>query len=135
MTLADRLAAAARRLDGVSEHPSQFTPMRAWWIDGREFAHVRTGTVTVRLTRPEISKHRHLLRSDPRITLNRADWVDVRLRRAGDVPLALRLMRLAADANRRRAGELAAVTPDDRALARRRRLHAGKSHDLDAPAR
>ena len=130
-SLAERFGAAARRLPGVSEHPSQFAPVRAWWIDGREFAHLREGTLSVRLTRREIAVTRHRLVAEPRVTLNRSEWVDVRLRVATDLPLAREIFRAAAEANRRRPGETKRLTPDDRSLARRRRLHGASTEELE----
>ena len=130
-SLADLLAAVARRLPGISEHPSQFGPMRAWWIDGREFAHLSRGTLSIRLTRRVIAERRGALRADPHVTLNRTDWVDVGLRRSGDLERATELFRLAAGANRRAPDEPRLATPDDRGLTRRRRLHAAATHDLE----
>jgi hypothetical protein len=120
----------ASSMRGVSRHPSQFAPNEALWIDGREFAHDHADGVEVRLTRPDISKRRVALRSDPRVELTRGDWIMVHVRRSKDVVLATTLMRAAAAANRRKTHERPRPTPDDAGLIRRRRLHSGKTSDL-----
>lgn len=126
-----RLLEALRSIPGASEHPSQFAPRAAWWIDGREFAHFEEGTLELRLTRREISRRRDVLKADPRIELRGGDWLRISLR--SDAGLAVDLIAAAAEANRRRPGERPRPTPDDRSLARRRRLHGSGARDLEAP--
>lgn len=122
------VVAALRAIPGVAEHPSQFAPRPAWWIDGREFAHFEGGQIELRLTRAEISRRRAILKADPRVDLRSGDWIRVRL--AGDADLVVELAHLAVEANRRRPGERPRPTPDDRALAQRRRFHGAETDDL-----
>jgi Family of unknown function (DUF5519) len=102
MDLTERLASGLLSLRGVEEGKSTFGPQTAFFVAGREFAHVhRDGEIDLRLTRPLIAGRRDGLEDDSRVSMRRnSDWVTVSFSSAGDVRLALELGRAAYDANR-----------------------------------
>ncbi len=95
----DRLLDGLSRLDGVSCAPSQFSDRPAYWVNGKEIAHVEGDGVSLdlRLTRPGISAQRARLKGDPRVTLRRSggDWLELRVASAEDVAFGLELCALA----------------------------------------
>lgn len=100
----DRLLAKLAALDGVSCAPSQFSDRPAYWVSGKEIAHVEGDGVSLdlRLTRAAISARRARLKADPRVTLRRSggDWLELRMEAAGDVAFGLELCALAVAAHR-----------------------------------
>jgi hypothetical protein len=124
-----RVIEVLRGIPSVSQHPSQFAPRPAWWIDGAEFAHFEGAFLELRLTREEISSRRPALKADPRVELRGGDWIRVRL--TGEAETIADLALAAAEANRRSPGDRPKPTPDDQALARRRRFHGASTNDLD----
>jgi hypothetical protein len=102
MDLTDRFASGLLSLPGVEEGKSRFGPRDAFFVAGREFAHVhRDGEIDLRLTRPFIAERREGLEDDSRVLLRRSsDWLTVRYFSAADVRFALELGRVAYEANR-----------------------------------
>jgi len=115
--------AALEGVGGVEERPSQFAELPAWWVDGREFAHLGAdGWLDLRLTKTGIRERRQWLRADPRSRLRRSgsDWVEVDISGLMDGDVAA-LLRAAAEASRPVALDRA---PDPgRVVARARKLH------------
>lgn len=131
MSLHEALGRAIGAIKGVSAHPSQFGPVPAFWVDGKEFVHFHEeDLLDIRLTRKLISAKRKHLKKDPRVSLRNSDWLTVQIQKADDIPFALEMVKEAAKANRRRRGERPRSMPDDRALARRRALHRADTRDL-----
>lgn len=91
------MLARLRQLPDVEEAPSQFHGEPAFWIDGREFAHLHRadGEIELRLTRKLIGRL-----DDPRIArrTKSSDWVAVPLE---EVELVAELAYAALEANRR----------------------------------
>jgi hypothetical protein len=89
--------ARLRALPHVEEAPSQFHGEPAFWIDGREFAHLhlRHDEVELRLTRGLIGRL-----DDPRVArrTKTSDWVAIPL---AEVELVAELAYAALEANRR----------------------------------
>jgi hypothetical protein len=89
--------ARLRMLPGVEEAPSQFHGEPAFWIDGREFAHLHRARakIELRLTRRLIRglDDRRVARRSPS-----SDWVSVPL---AEVELVSQLAYAALEANRR----------------------------------
>lgn len=131
MSLQKALSRSFSAMQNVSAQPSQFAPVPAFWIDGREFVHFHEeDVVDIRLTRKLISAKRKRLKEDPRVTLRNSDWLTVRIEGEGDILFVLQLAKEAAKANRRKRGERPRTMPDDRALARRRAQHRADTSDL-----
>ncbi len=128
--LEKRVLQAARRIAGVVEHPSQFSPLPALWVDGREVAHVPSGHVDVRLTHDVIRERRSSLREDPRVLQIRRDWVLIRLQHPEDVAFVVELLKRAVVANRRRPGERPKPPPPE-TVRRTRPLHGSTTDDLE----
>lgn len=121
-----RLLRGLRGLEGVEESPSQFSDRPAWWVNGKEIAHLDPeGGLDLRLGREAIRARRAQLKADPRVTLRRsgADWLSVRVAGAADLTFALELCELAAAAHRAPPGRPPAPPPAGPALERRRRWH------------
>jgi hypothetical protein len=102
MHLTDRLASGLLSLPGVEEGKSRFGPRTAFFVAGREFAHVhRDGEIDLRLTRLLISGWRESLEGDSRVSMRQgSDWLTVSYSSAADVRFALELGRAAYEANR-----------------------------------
>ena len=100
----DQLLDGLARLDGVSCAPSQFSDRPAYWVNGKEIAHLEGDGVSLdlRLTRAGISAQRARLKADPRVTLRRSggDWLELRVASPEDVAFGLELCALAAAAHR-----------------------------------
>lgn len=122
MTLEHRLAA----IDGVEVSESMFGHGDAFWVNGKEIAHLESDRVIeVRLTRAVIRDRRPALKADSRIELRRsgADWITIRMQDASDDELVVELVTLAADAHRPPAGVAPKPPPSGPDLERRRRFH------------
>lgn len=129
--LGKRLTVEILKIPGVSENPSQFSPLPAWWVDGKEIAHLHGGElIDIRLTKKEISARRSQLRNDDRVSLGRNDWITFKMLSQEDLSFVLGLMKVAARANRRKPGERSRPMPDDKMLARRRAFHRARTDDL-----
>ena len=102
MDLTERLASGLLSLRGVEEGKSRFGPQTAFFVGGREFAHVHSdGEIDLRLTRPLIAGRRDGLEDDRRVSMGRSsDWLTVSYSSARDVRFALDLGRAAYEANR-----------------------------------
>jgi hypothetical protein len=102
MDLDDRLASGLLSFPGVEEGKSRFGPKSAFFVAGREFAHVhREGEIDLRLTRSVIAARRHELAVDERVAMRRtSDWLTVTYSSTTDVRFALVLGRAAYEANR-----------------------------------
>jgi hypothetical protein len=105
----DRLLDGLAKLDGVSCAPSQFSDRPAYWVNGKEIAHVEganergdSHSLDLRLTRAQISARRARLKADPRVTLRRSggDWLELRVASAEDVAFGLELCALAVEAHK-----------------------------------
>ena len=88
---------------GVVEQPSRYKDDLAYWVDGREIAHLEAEHVLdLRLTRAVISEHRAELKADSRIGLRgSSDWLTVRVAGPEDAAFVSRLIEQAVRANRR----------------------------------
>jgi hypothetical protein len=84
----------------VVERQSRYKDDLAYWVEGREIAHLEAENVLdLRLTKAVISKHRAELKADPRIELRAgSDWVTMRVG-PGDAAFVRRLLRQAVEAN------------------------------------
>jgi hypothetical protein len=102
MDLEDRLASGLLSLPGVEEGKSRFGPESAFFVAGREFAHVhREGEIDLRLTRSVVAARRDELEDDERVAMRRtSDWVTVTYSSRVDVRFVLGLARAACEANR-----------------------------------
>jgi hypothetical protein len=123
------LRRAARTIAGVVPSPSQFSPIPALWVDGREFAHVHGERLEIRLTRPVIRELRGSLGEDDRVTDVRRDWLSFAVRGRADESDAMDLLRTAADANRREPAGTSRISPREAARARRP-LHRAPTDDV-----
>jgi Family of unknown function (DUF5519) len=107
MTLA-RLQEQIAQIEGVVEAKSRFSDRPAWWIEGKEIAHMDSDSVLdIRLTRQVIRARRHDLVKHPEITFRRsgsADWIEIEVTDGGAEHLALELVKQAAAAHS--AGQL-----------------------------
>lgn len=122
----ERLVEQAGAVEGVFEAPSQFGHRRAFWVDGREVAHVEDGGVfEVRLTRGAIRTQRDALEHHPSVRLRggTSDWLEVVVNDSADVEFALRLFEQAVAAHRPEGGGPGRPPPSEPDLKRRRRLH------------
>ena len=124
--LRTRVRAALLALEGVEESPSAFRDAPAFWVNGKEIAHLDADdALDLRLTRKVISARRARLKADPRVTLRRSggDWVEVRFAAEDDLELVAELAALAAAAHRPSSGGPGKPPPTGPALERRRRFH------------
>jgi len=125
--MADTLAAAMCRIDGVIEGDSAFKDGPGFWVNGTEIAHFEgTSAVDLRLTRTEIRARSARLRQDPRVVLraSSSDWLTVEFGTAADEAFVLELAEIAAAAHRPPGGGTAPLLPPTgAALTRRRRFH------------
>lgn len=124
--MADSLAAAMSRIDGVVEGDSAFRDGPGFWVNGTEIAHFESpSAIDLRLTKAEIRAGRPRLRADPRVTLrsSSSDWLTVGFATAADEALVLELAEVAAAAHRPPPGSAPVLPPAGAALARRRRFH------------
>ncbi len=120
----DSLVRSVLRMPAVEEHPSQFGPAPAYWVEGREFLHVDAdGMLDLRLTRALYREHRARLRDDARVATRGGDWIQIAIKTKADAGFALELIGLAAAANRRKPGERARPEPTDKLIAARRAQH------------
>jgi hypothetical protein len=87
----------------VVECPSRYKDDLAFWVDGREIAHLEAANVVdLRLTRSAISRQRAELRADPRVELRTgSDWLTVRVEGPQDADFVTALVRQAVAANRK----------------------------------
>jgi hypothetical protein len=126
MDLMSSLGEAIARLDGVTESESMFKDAPAYWVNGKEIAHLDGGDVVdIRLTRALIRGRRAELRADRRVGLrsSSSDWISVRITDADDVTFAAGLAESAAAAHRAPPGTTPQPAPAGGALARRKRFH------------
>jgi hypothetical protein len=115
LSLEEALVRVVGSIKGASAHPSQFAPVPAFWIDGREFVHLHSESVLdIRLTKRLISAKRKRLKTDQRVTLRNSDWLTVEIEKEDDIPFVLRMVKEAANANRRKRGEKLRAMPDDK---------------------
>ncbi len=124
--MADSVAAALCRIDGVVEGGSAFKDGSGFWVNGKEIAHFEdANAIDLRLTRAEISSRRSALRADPRVRLrtSSSDWLTVEFATAADEALVVHLAEIAAAAHRPRDGSPPLLPPTGAALARRRHFH------------
>jgi hypothetical protein len=127
--VADLVAAVHRRLKavpGVDVGESMFGHGSAYWVNGKEIAHVEgDGDIEVRLTRAVIGERRRALKADDRVRLrpSGADWITVRCASTADVAFVLELVTAAEQAHRPPPGVTAQAPPTGADLARRRRFH------------
>jgi hypothetical protein len=121
----DDLWRALIGIEGVVESPSAFGEKPALWVNGKEIAHEEGSILDIRLTRALIKANGSELRADERVTLrsSSSDWIDVATSEPGAKKLALRLVRMSADAHRAPAGTTPALPPEGHDLERRRRFH------------
>lgn len=113
-------------LPGVDRGGSMFGHRSAYWVNGKEIAHLEApGVIEIRCTREVIRQRRSQLKSDHRVTLRRsgADWLTVRVRTVADLDLVTELVALAEQAHRPAPGQPAKPVPDGEELERRRRFH------------
>jgi hypothetical protein len=114
------------RIEGVMTGDSVFGEGDAYWVSGKQIAHLREpGVFELRLTKPEIVRRRAALRVEERIELRSgaSDWIRVRVPSAKDVELLLELAAVAAAAHRAPAGVAPKLPPTGADLERRRRFH------------
>jgi Family of unknown function (DUF5519) len=126
MGMADTLAAALGRIDGVVESDSVFKNGPGFWVNGTEIAHFEgASALDLRLTRAEIRARRAELRGDPRVALraSSSDWLTVEFGTAADEAFVLELAEIAAAAHRPPGGTASLPPPTGAALTRRRRFH------------
>lgn len=120
-----RIRKALRAIDGVFESPGTFYEDDAYWVNGKEIAHIHQGLVGLRLTRQLFSANRKRLRADRRIERRApsSDWIMVRCSSSQDLSLVRELAELAADAHRPPPGIPTKPPPIGADLERRRRFH------------
>jgi hypothetical protein len=103
MTLA-HLQEQIARIEGVVEAKSKFADRPAWWIEGKEIAHMDGDSVLdIRLTRQVIRARRDDLGTHPEITFRRstsAEWIEIEVTDSNAELLALELVKQAAAAHR-----------------------------------
>jgi hypothetical protein len=110
--------------DGVAIGEGAFSPGPALWVGKREVAHFDDErTLDVRLTKAEIRRRRHELKSDERITLRTtsSDWLECSIKSDDDVEWAASLVLAAVEANKSTAP--IGLPPTGADLERRRRFH------------
>jgi hypothetical protein len=104
MDVTDGLASGLLSLPGVEEGTSRFGSMTAFFVSGREFAHLhRNGEIDLRLTRALIAARLDELTDERRVSMRRSsEWITVSYSSNTDVAFALELGRAACEANRSR---------------------------------
>jgi len=87
----------------VVEQQSRYKDDLAYWVDGREIAHLEADDVLdLRLTRSAIREKRAELKADPQIELRgSSDWLTVRVEGPQDASFVTALIRQAVKANRK----------------------------------
>jgi hypothetical protein len=111
---------AIDEIDGVLRGESAFMPGRAWWVNGKEIAHLDgLEVIDVRAGRSEIRRRR---RDDERIGQRTpsSDWCEVQLEHRD---LVLELVEVAAAQHRAPKGTTPKPPPTGSDLERRRRFH------------
>jgi hypothetical protein len=103
MTLA-RLQEQIAKIEGIVEAKSRFSDRPAWWIEGKEIAHMDGDSVLdIRLTRRAIRARRDDLGAHREIKFRRstsADWIEVEVADSSAERLALELVKQAVAAHR-----------------------------------
>lgn len=121
----EALAKKLAKVRGVVASPSAFGEMEAWWVGGKEIAHVKRDVIDLRLTKAGIRARKPELAGHASVMLRKSgsDWVEVAVRTRADAELAYTLFLAAVEAHRPREGAAAKLPPSGAALARRRRFH------------
>lgn len=102
MTVREVLVERLHALPGVTQGRSRNGHGSSFFTGGREIAHFHgERRMDVRLTKSEIQRRKDEGTLDPRMTARgpSAEWVEVRLGNAGDVPFAVELVEDAVRAN------------------------------------
>jgi alkylated DNA nucleotide flippase Atl1 len=100
--LEPKIRAVFSKLAGVVAKPSRFRDDTAYWVSGKEIAHLDdAGIVDIRLTRKVISAHKDVL-ADSRVHRHgkSSDWLDVAVSTEEDLSFLAELAELAAAAHR-----------------------------------
>lgn len=102
MTVKEELERRLAALPGLVGRPSRYGHGVAFFTGGREIAHFHgTDRMDVRLTREEIRRRKAEGAFDPRVRTRgpSADWVEVHVEEARDIPYAVSLVEEAVRAN------------------------------------
>jgi len=123
--LEGRIRKALRAIEGVLESPGTFSEDDAYWVNGKEIAHLHDGNLELRVTRRLFSANRERLRADPRIQRRTpsSDWITIRCASPRDLVIVRELAEMAAAAHRPPPGVPAELPPIGAELERRRRFH------------
>src|ERR1700754_2526543 len=109
-SMSESLRDALARLRGVAEAQSAFKDDTAYWVNGKEIAHVEGDrAIDIRLTKAGIRDRRQELRADPRVRLrpSASDWLTVEFD-AADEEFVVSLVEAAAAVHRAPHGTIAA---------------------------
>jgi hypothetical protein len=121
----DLLAKKLSKVRGVITSPSGFADMDAWWVGGKEIAHVKRDVLDLRLTKAGIRARKAQLAAHPGVVMRKSgsDWVEIAIASKADADFAYTLFLEAVEAHRPRDGEGGKLPPTGAALARRRKFH------------